>query len=181
MITQLKINDNRNINQPEEINKEIFEHFCKIFQNQPSPNTQLAEKFIGGIRGALNSRKLTQNESGTTMVAQSVNAQAFNRGVLGSTPENDNFLVDPFSVEEINNVLKKTKNNKTPGTDGIPFEFYLKFWDVIGVHYLEMMNCVLNKGKLLPSQGRAAMRLVPKIPTPNPHQTKSPIIGRSLC
>ena len=167
MITQLKINDNRNINQPEEINKEIFEHFCKIFHNKPSPNTQLAEKFIGGIRGALNRRKLSQNESGTTMVAQSFNAQAFNRGVLGSTPENDYFLVDPFSVEEINNALKKTKNNKAPGTDGIPFEFYLQFWDVIGVHFLEMMNCVLNKGKLQPSQGRAAIRLVPKIPTPN--------------
>ncbi|EFX66647.1 hypothetical protein DAPPUDRAFT_34288, partial [Daphnia pulex] len=54
-----------------------------------------------------------------------------------------------------------------PGTDGVPFEFYIKFWDVIGVHYLEMMNCVLDKRKLQPSQGRAAIRLVPKIPTPS--------------
>jgi hypothetical protein len=30
-----------------------------------------------------------------------------------------------------------------------------------------MMNCVLEKRKLQPSQGRAAIRLVPKIPTPN--------------
>jgi hypothetical protein len=61
-----------------------------------------------------------------------------------------------------------TKKNKGPGTDGIPFEFYLKFWDVIGVHFLEMMNCVLDKRKFQPSQGRAASsRLVPNIPTPS--------------
>ncbi len=30
-----------------------------------------------------------------------------------------------------------------------------------------MMNCVLEKRKLQPSQGRAAIRLVPKIPTPS--------------
>ena len=167
LITQLKTNDNCKITQPEQINLEIIEHFSRIFQNQPSPNTQLAGKFMEGIRGALNRTKPTNNDPDVTVVAQSLNAPVFNRGVPGSTPESDNPLVVPFSVEEINNALRATKKNKAPGTDGIPFEFYLKFWDVIGVHFLEMMNCVLEKRKLQPSQGRAAIRLVPKIPTPS--------------
>jgi len=167
LITQLQTNDNRKITQPEQINLEIIEHFSRIFQNQPSPNTQLAGKFIEGVRGALNRTTPTKNDSGLSVVAQSLNAQAFNRGVLGSIPESDNFLVVPFTVGEINNALRATKKNKAPGTDGIPFEFYIKFWDVIGVHFLQMMNCVLDKRKLQPSQGRAAIRLVPKIPTPS--------------
>jgi len=167
LITQLKTNDNCKITQPEQINLEIIEHFSRIFQNQPSPNTQLAGKFMEGIRGALNRTKPTNNDPDVTVVAQSLNAPVFNRGVLGSIPESDNPLVVPFTVEEINNALRATKKNKAPGTDGIPFEFYLKFWDVIGVHFLEMMNCVLGKRKLQPSQGRAAIRLVPKIPTPS--------------
>ena len=59
---------------------------------------------------------------------------------LTSLPESDNPLVVPFTVEKINNALRATKKNKAPGTDGIPFEFYLKFWDVIGIHFLEMMK-----------------------------------------
>jgi hypothetical protein len=79
------------------------------------------------------------------VVAQSLNAQALNRGVLGSIPESGNFLVDPFTVDEINIALKATIKNKAPDTDGIHFELYLKMWDVIGVHFLEMINCVLDK------------------------------------
>jgi hypothetical protein len=167
LITQLKTNDNYKITQPEQINLEIIEHFSRIFQNQPPPNTQLAGKFIEGIRGALNRIKPTNNDLGVTVAVQSLNAPVYNRGELGSIPESDNPLVVPFTVKEINNALRAIKKNKAPGTDGMSFEFYLKFWDVIGVHCLKMMNCVLDKKKLQPSQGRAAIRLVPKIPTPS--------------
>ncbi|XP_045035117.1 uncharacterized protein LOC123475943 [Daphnia magna] len=72
-------------------------------------------KSTKGIRGALNRTKPTKNDPGLSVVAQSLNAQAFNRGVLGSIPESDNPLVSPFTVEEINNALRATKKNKAPG------------------------------------------------------------------
>ncbi|EFX69789.1 hypothetical protein DAPPUDRAFT_61879, partial [Daphnia pulex] len=50
-----------------------------------------------------------------------------------------------------------------------------RFWDVIGVHFLEMMNCVHDKRKLQPLLGRAAIRLVPKIPTPSKITDNRPI------
>ncbi len=65
--------------------------------------------------------------------------------MIGSIPQSDNCLVAPITVDEINNALKATIKNKAPGTDGIHFELYLKIWDVIGVHFLEMINCVLDK------------------------------------
>ncbi len=98
LITQLKTNDNYKITQPEQINLEIIEHFSRIFQNQPPPNTQLAGKFIEGIRGALNRTKLTNNDLGVTVAVQSLNAPVYNRGELGSIPESDNPLVVPITV-----------------------------------------------------------------------------------
>jgi hypothetical protein len=84
LITQLKTNDNCKITQPEQINLEIIEHSSRIFQNQASPNTQLAGKFIEGIRGALNRTKPTNNDTDVTVAAQALNAPVFNRGVLVS-------------------------------------------------------------------------------------------------
>jgi hypothetical protein len=40
-------------------------------------------------------------------------------------------LTAPISSLEIKSDLFATKKNKSPGIDGIPYEFYLTFWDVI--------------------------------------------------
>ena len=72
------------------------------------------------------------------------------------------FLTAPISALDITNALQKTKMNKSPGTDGLPFEFYVVFWDVIAPHFLDMFNHVLERESLSPSQGRAAVRLIPK-------------------
>ena len=36
----------------------------------------------------------------------------------------DPFLDSPIELCEIKNVIKSLKHNKTPGQDGIPYEFY---------------------------------------------------------
>ncbi len=167
LITKLKTRDDCTLTQPQDINKEIIDHFSRIFQNQPSPNTQLAGIFLEGVRGTLTHKKSSDKVRDTSVVAQSVNALAADRGAPGSIPDIVDSLVVPFTVEEIYNALKVTKRNKSPGTDGIPFEFYLKFWDVLGLHFLEMMRSVLKKQKIQPSQGRAAIRLIPKVPHPS--------------
>ncbi|KAK4045377.1 hypothetical protein OUZ56_032983 [Daphnia magna] len=95
LTTQLKTNDNCKIIQSEQINLEIIKHYSGIFHNQAATNTQLTGKFIEGIRGVLNRIKPSKNDPGVSVVAQSLNAQVFNRGVRGSTPEFDNPLVFP--------------------------------------------------------------------------------------
>ncbi|KAK1299252.1 hypothetical protein QJS10_CPB14g01124 [Acorus calamus] len=40
-------------------------------------------------------------------------------------------LVQHFSVEEIERVVKTLPKNKAPGPDGLPGEFYQKFWPII--------------------------------------------------
>ena len=48
--------------------------------------------------------------------------------------------------EEVWSYLQKIRKNKSLGQDGIPYEFYCKFWDQINHVFLEMANIGLNKG-----------------------------------
>ena len=41
--------------------------------------------------------------------------------------------------EEIFNAIKGLNVNKAPGIDGIPAEFYLKFWDVIKIELIQVI------------------------------------------
>lgn len=82
--------------------------------------------------------------------------------VVDLFPTVPSFLVEPITAFDIKTELLKTKGNKSPGTDGIPYEFYLLLWDVIAPHFLDMFNHVLERESLSQSQGRAAVRLIPK-------------------
>ena len=38
--------------------------------------------------------------------------------------ETNDSIADPISLEELKNTLKKAKNRKSPGSNGIPIEMY---------------------------------------------------------
>jgi hypothetical protein len=40
------------------------------------------------------------------------------------TQEENNFLIAPFTEDEINKVIFEMDHNKAPGPDGFPAEFY---------------------------------------------------------
>ena len=43
---------------------------------------------------------------------------------------------------EILEALKNTKNNKSPGNDGVPAEFYKVFWIDLKEYFMETINYV---------------------------------------
>ena len=51
--------------------------------------------------------------------------------VRSVSTDNHNMLNREIQPEEIHNALRKMKNNKSPGPDGIIVEFYKLYWDVI--------------------------------------------------
>ncbi|KZS03177.1 Uncharacterized protein APZ42_034183 [Daphnia magna] len=71
-------------------------------------------------------------------------------------------LTATISLLEIRAALMAMKSNKSPGTDGIPYEFYVEFWDVIAPHFLDMFNHILERESLTSSQDQAAIRLITK-------------------
>ncbi|KAL9962757.1 hypothetical protein ACROYT_G031895 [Oculina patagonica] len=58
--------------------------------------------------------------------------------------------------------LKTMESNKSPGTDGIPAEFYKVFWNDIKSFLLASINASYEKGLLSISQRRGLITLIPK-------------------
>ena len=66
------------------------------------------------------------------------------------------------NVEECTNALKDFSNNKTPGTDGLPAEFYRFFWPDICSDLQASYNYAFQHGTLSISQKRGIISLIPK-------------------
>ncbi len=56
-----------------------------------------------------------------------------------------------FSVNDLTRALKSMKNNKSPGVDGLPKEFYEKFWEELRGTMLEMFKESFSLGVLPPT------------------------------
>lgn len=65
--------------------------------------------------------------------------------------DNEN-LIRPFNDAEIHNYIKKTKTDSSPGEDGLPYEFYQKFNDILTPHLTDAFNTILTNPKLLPKE-----------------------------
>ena len=58
--------------------------------------------------------------------------------------------------------LKNMKCNKTPGSDGLPAEFYIVFWKDIADLFLKSLNYARQTGHLSVTQRRGIIKLIPK-------------------
>ncbi|KYO42755.1 hypothetical protein Y1Q_0016151 [Alligator mississippiensis] len=57
-------------------------------------------------------------------------------------------LEEDWMLEELKKTLHSFKNGKIPGSDGLPKEFYLIFWDLVGLDLLELFQEHLQEGHL---------------------------------
>ena len=58
--------------------------------------------------------------------------------------------------------LKNMQCNKTPGSDGLPAEFYKVFWNDIADFFLKSINQAYHAGQLSVTQRRGIIKLIPK-------------------
>ena len=65
-------------------------------------------------------------------------------------------------VEELGKVLLNMKNNKTPGMDGFPVEFFKVFWCDLKFFILRAINRCYEKGLLSISLCSAIITCIPK-------------------
>jgi len=59
-------------------------------------------------------------------------------------------------------ILESFQNNKTPGNDGIPIEFYKKFWSLLCEPFIQCANECFEKGEMSRSQKHALITLIEK-------------------
>ena len=71
-------------------------------------------------------------------------------------------LGSEITDEEIFNAVKSLSTNKAPGIDGIPIEFYQKFWKIIKNEVTQIIKNIITGTLLLNNQRKAIITLLPK-------------------
>ena len=66
-------------------------------------------------------------------------------------------------MEKLEEAVKQLQNHKAPGLDDLPAEFYKKTIEVIQGDLLDIINCQLDRVKILESDRHGATRLGPKV------------------
>ena len=75
---------------------------------------------------------------------------------IPSLSENDKILCEgPLVIKECGEALSQLKNNKSPGCDGFPVEFYKFFWNKIKYFVSGSYKCTFENKKLSNDQKRA--------------------------
>ena len=67
-----------------------------------------------------------------------------------------------IDFDEVCKAVDALANNKSPGMDGIPVEFYKKFWNQIGEYVYGSFIQAFDKGELSDSQRKGVINLIPK-------------------
>ena len=67
-----------------------------------------------------------------------------------------------ISPEEIKSILESFQNNKSPGNDGIPIEFYKICWNLISDSFIECVNESFKFGEMSNTQRKAVFTLIEK-------------------
>ena len=91
---------------------------------------------------------------------QSLFFQQVNETVLGL--EEQESCEGPLSEKECAEAVKSMDSGKTPGSDGLPAEFYKVFWKDITSLLISALNCALESGCLSITQRRGIIKLIPK-------------------
>ena len=71
-------------------------------------------------------------------------------------------LERPLLNEECFLILKQCSKNKTPGTDGLSVEFYLRFWSLLGEEMVQSLNYAYEHGQLNITQKQGIIKVIPK-------------------
>ena len=67
-----------------------------------------------------------------------------------------------LTIEECSKALSNMPSAKSPGVDGLPAEFYRRFWTLLGPDLVDVYNFCYRHGRLCKSQRQGAITLLYK-------------------
>ena len=76
--------------------------------------------------------------------------------------ERDN-LVKDIRIEELEEIVGKCDHNKSPGLDGLCYEFYQETFSIIKDDLLQVFQCQLDKSSIIESNKHGVTRLINKV------------------
>ncbi|KAG8238575.1 hypothetical protein J437_LFUL018404 [Ladona fulva] len=89
--------------------------------------------------------------------------------------EDKEYLERDLSKAEVDAMVKSLPKYKSPGIDGLPYEFYQSYWNLIGVEIFNVLHECFNEGKLDENQRTGIIVLVQKITSPKKCNEYRPI------
>ena len=125
--------DNGIITNQKEILTEVKNFYQNLFSNK---DHELQDIDFDETFGNSNSKKLTQEDS--------------------------QLLEQPITLSEVSDALKKMKNNKSPGSDGFPADFYKFFWPKLKHFFLRSLNETYAKKELPTTSRQCIISCLPK-------------------
>ena len=87
----------------------------------------------------------------------------FLEGLAKLSPESRDAIEKPVTEVELEIALESSANNKSPGIDGLPYEFYKKTQEKVSPTLVEVMNVQLERLKLMLSNKQGVTRLTSKV------------------
>ena len=101
------------------------------------------------------------NENNTIHMEDSSYANITNK-LTKLTEDEKTGIERAISLEDLKNIVYKSKNNKSPGPDGFSNEFYKIFWLQINHLLLKLMNFYRERGVLNKAQSSGIITCIPK-------------------
>ena len=86
----------------------------------------------------------------------------FLEGLGKLSPQSREAVEKPVNKIELEIALERAANNKSPGLDGLSYEFYKKVEEKVGETLVSVMNVQLERLRLMRSNTQGATRLTPK-------------------
>ena len=124
--------DNESIKKPEQILEKMRQFYENLYKEQK--NTDIENTSLNPIKERL--KKIDEEEKMT--------------------------LDKDISMEELGNIVKKSKNHKSPGPDGFTNEFSKIFWPNIKNLLLKLLNIHKHKGQINPARLEGIITCIPK-------------------
>jgi hypothetical protein len=90
-------------------------------------------------------------------------AAGFLQGIPSLQEDQMEKLEEPLDIKELEEALAGAEANKSPGLDGLFYEFYKKTLRITGPRLLKTLNKMLEQGQLTKSLRRGVVRLLPKV------------------
>ena len=83
---------------------------------------------------------------------------------LSALPDNErDNLVKEMKIEELEKIIGECDRNKSPGLDGLCYEFYQETFSIIKYDLLQVLQCQLDRTRIIESNKDGVTRLAPKV------------------
>jgi hypothetical protein len=126
------------------------------YNEQQTTNTTIMNTFLQFLQKKYNPIVIDRHE-----------VDKMSKSILNKvTQETNDTLEAVITIEEVEEAVRKGKNRKAPGSDGIVQEVYKHNWAVMKLELLDILRQMHAKGGVDQKQKHGIMVCLPKTPQP---------------